>query len=463
MESLLGRAGGLIATDALEAAIGGLIKTVQKQQVDIQALRAELQDFRAADKETTLVARVATLERQLDELRRDVSVSVSSHTEQTYMEAGTQRMSIAGFVAAHHDALRTLEARMARVAVLDEKVSSLPNELGQHFASKEGFRQLQAAQQALSDGVAALQGVVASKADRSDLLRLSSAASELATFAEWKTGTSEAVTDLRAGYGEVRGGVDRSLETIARLSGVVHSLTAAAASKADAGDLRALSQAVDGLRASLDADVASTRRIVSEAAARLAAVEGSQEALRLRGDAAAADLSQLHGAAQAMQQELATLRAAVDSRAPASAVASASAEVTTLRLAVTELAARTQTCLRFVEWYASQGSAYEANAEVLERHLSSLALSAAEGAPQPRPAASSSGGGGGVYPASAPQASAVGVSSTGGGGTGGARPASAGGLSTSTATHSSARTSRVGSESASASPRPSGSVPRFRR
>jgi hypothetical protein len=86
MESLLqtltgaggGRGGSLIATDALDAALVGLIKTVQRQAREIAELKVAVS---SADKQTTVAARLAAVEEALAELRRDTAVMLPAATD----------------------------------------------------------------------------------------------------------------------------------------------------------------------------------------------------------------------------------------------------------------------------------------------------------------------------------------------------------------------------------------------
>lgn len=82
LQNLTGGRGSLIATDALEAALVGLIKTVQRQQRDIEQLKRELGEAKALSsavgERPTVAERLQSMEAEIAALRKETSVSVPS-------------------------------------------------------------------------------------------------------------------------------------------------------------------------------------------------------------------------------------------------------------------------------------------------------------------------------------------------------------------------------------------------
>lgn len=320
-------------------------------------------------------------------------------------------MPAGALLAAHHEALRGIEAKLARALTADTfeaRVAAASRELAQGFASKDGLRQLQGAQEALAESVAALQGLTAAKADRGDILRLGAAAAELTAFAGWKVDAAAALEELRASAADSRAGLDRCLDSLARLSGVVGTLSSAVAGKGDAGEQRALAASVEALRAAVEGEREAARRAAADAAARLSALDSQARSLTAAAEAAARDRAALAAAVGELRGDLAVVRSAVEGAAPAASLAAAASDVAGLRGTVAELARKADVALRFVEWYAAQGPAYEAASAAglppppLERTLlgvngggwaqqqqqqsfASSAAAGAQSAPQPQP------------------------------------------------------------------------------
>lgn len=288
------------------------------------------------------------------------------------MEAGTRTMSIAAFVARHHQALRDLEARASRSITIDQlerQVTGAKSELLQTFASKDGLRQLQGAQEALSDALAAVQGMVAAKADRSDILRLGAAATELMAFSDWKADAAKQLAELRASSLEARSGVDKAVDSLGRLSGVIQTLSAAVGARAVISDVRDIAARVDQLHAAFESERDSNQRSAVAVASRLEGMEGKQHALSAHFDIFDRDAAALRSAVTELRSELSFLRSAVDSRAPAASLAAADNELRALRAGIGELARKVDVSLRFIQWYSEQSSVYEPNTDFLERTL----------------------------------------------------------------------------------------------
>ena len=94
----------------------------------------------------------------------------------------SRSVPIAAFVVAHHESLRDADARLSvcvtqtqmerERADVDRRISAAASLLIDSCASRKALAAAQAAQEAASEQLVALQGVVSTKVDRADLLRL---------------------------------------------------------------------------------------------------------------------------------------------------------------------------------------------------------------------------------------------------------------------------------------------------
>lgn len=179
-------------------------------------------------------------------------------------------MPIGAFVTAHHESIRGVEARVAACvtqtqmegerADAERRLATAAAALTDSCASRKALAAAQAAQEAAAAQLVALQGVVSTKVDRADLLRLqvcppplspapSSAppcstapplpvqavAAELEAFADFKAGATARLADLGAELAASRAAHDMSVSSLSQLSGLLQ------ARRAGVGSFRMLS------------------------------------------------------------------------------------------------------------------------------------------------------------------------------------------------------------------------------
>lgn len=149
------------------------------------------------------------------------------------------------------DAIGTVAARLAawetridthylpRVAFesalgeLDGRVSATLRALQETMTPREAFAMLHAAHTANAESLSALSGSVATKVDRSELLRLQAVAADLEGWAAWKRAASDDLRNLARGGEEQRGALESTVASLSRLSAVLQATGEAVQGKAD--------------------------------------------------------------------------------------------------------------------------------------------------------------------------------------------------------------------------------------
>jgi len=324
----------------------------------------------------------------------------------------------------------------AAVAGLEARAEARLAAVADGCATRGALAALTAATTALSESLTATQGVVSTKVDRADLLRLQTTAAELASFAEWKAATAAGLADVSSRAADTRTALDAAVDSIATLSNVTNALAASLDAKADGGALDAVAAsataaarvAADAAPASALAGVAAglaamTHRVgaveVGLAGAAVAVTDAAAAAAARADEVAAASAAGLAAAPRERRRERAAARADTASRAYVVSLEATDENVTAAQAALDALASKVEVCLRFVEWFAEKGEAYEYNASALERHMNALAVGnrstprdRARGVASDLSAsyvAASRGGGGGGGAAAAPLVGVPGV------------------------------------------------------
>lgn len=157
--------------------------------------------------------------------------------------------------------------------------------------------------------------------------------------------------------------------------------TALEATTAAAGDAAAIARAAApaAALAHVAGDVATLERRVTGVEAGVAAahtaVSDAATASGIRADAAAAAAAAALATAVAeLRRELAAARSDTATRAYVSSLEATDEAVGGAQASLDALTAKVDICLRFVEWFAEKGEAYEYNASALERHMNALAV-----------------------------------------------------------------------------------------
>ncbi len=259
-------------------------------------------------------------------------------------------------------------------------------------AGRGMVEQLSATSDALSAQLSALAGMLHTKVDRAEIVRIQATGSELASFAAWKAGATATIAELDARTSSSRAALDRSLESTVKLSATVQALAGTAAAKADAVAVAGLADAVDRLAADVgtratSAELRDVRTALAAVAGRASVLEGgAKDAARGAAEDRRTAESRVAAAASALRSELAAVREGaareasrlqeeVDARAYVTAVEATDEGAASLRGEVATLGRRVDVAMRFVDWYAAKGEGYEANAGALERHMNALAVS----------------------------------------------------------------------------------------
>lgn len=391
----------LIATDGLEGALREILETVQRQTVEISNLRAEVGQHatrgEVAELSRSLGARLASLEGRLERLEEETSLSIPLEVlMDTAAEAesnggggggaaaGSARVPLSRYVAAHHAHLRLLHARAHEAlatraelasarAEAAEALAGVASRVAEERAPREALAALSAAMGSVQEELSAAQGVLATKADRSDLARAGALLADLSSYAGFKAAAAGDLRELGARTEEHRAALDRSLESVAKLSAVVQALAGSCAGKADARDVGALGAALERLgadvaRRALGEDVRALSTAVAGAAGRAAGLEaGARDAARASaeerralearvGGLVAAARGEAAAANAALRSELAAVRADVDARSYVTSLEATDEAVAELAERLELAHRKTDVALRFVDWVRAVGA-----------------------------------------------------------------------------------------------------------
>lgn len=175
------------------AAIGREVAALRQQTAaDVASLRSELAAWAGAvtglrGDVAALSDRVATLERltALGDAAPGATIADAIATVASRLSAWEQRCN-GTFVVQ-----QTFEAA---IGDLDRRTTAAIRSLSETTTPREAFALLQAAQAAAAEAVSAVQGSLATKVDRSDILRMQALSADLESFAAWKGAAAE---DLR--------------------------------------------------------------------------------------------------------------------------------------------------------------------------------------------------------------------------------------------------------------------------
>lgn len=450
-----------------------MMSMMAKQNAEIQNLRALLDSVLPQSSHVqaleSLTLRVQALEGRTQELERQVllpfphsaasgspfsslsitaggavAASSSSSSPAPKLTVGSMLVDTAAKIAA-------LEGRVGSDIVVSQQLAATRNSLQQeteqqcgrladYSASREALESLQSAQEVLSGQVSGLTALLSTKVDRTDILRLQSTAAEVQSFAGFKAGASADIKELQQRSEEQRQAIDKSLESLSRLSGVLNAVTTATQQKAEQSSVEKLQESLERLQADVQSRptggefrelVAFSRSVHDRSVAMDASLSLLQDRMERGAKDAAAALAatatqlrtEAAGTAGMLRTDLAALREELEARAYITSLEATDENLTVLTERVGALAVKLEACLKFVDWFAEHGSAYEYNAAALERHMNALAVGNRS---------YSSGGGGGPGAASfvagaAAAASAAGAAASAGGAAPSGRGGGAGG------------------------------------
>jgi len=121
----------------------------------------------------------------------------------------------------------------AALAHQEERAAASMARVVDGCASRDAMAALTDGHSALAAQLSAVEGVVATKVDKSDLLRLQATATELTSFAGWKAAASADIRELYTRAEEGRGGLAKCVDSLGKLSGLMQTLAESDARKAD--------------------------------------------------------------------------------------------------------------------------------------------------------------------------------------------------------------------------------------
>lgn len=223
------------------------------QDAEIASLRANVAALTAQDVPSVLRSlshRLAGVEATVEELRRHTALpqSAATFTPLTPFASGSgeggggvtlgallshamSRLSAMEHVA-QVELVGKAEVRAALKGVEDRCHAAVAAS-AEACASREAFTRSSEAQSAMASEITALQGVVSTKVDRSDLLRLQTTASELSSFSTWKASASADISTLQSRSEDGRLALSGAVESLGKLSGLIQSLAHTSSLKAD--------------------------------------------------------------------------------------------------------------------------------------------------------------------------------------------------------------------------------------
>lgn len=273
----------------------------------------------------------------------------------------------------------------------DEALTSAIAAVGDEKAPRDAVTALQSTAAALQDQVTALQGMMAVKVDRSEMARINAIGAEVAGYASFKTAALADLRELGSRSEEHRAALDRSLESVTKLSAVVQALASNVASKADGKDVATLAAQLDRLSIEMGGLVAqedfhSLSAVVSNSSSRVSTLENNikdvmrsasedRSTAESRLSSTAANLrSEWAAIAEALRREVNLLKDEVEARAYATSLQVTDENIAGLNSRMELITRKVEVALRFIDWYAEKGDAYEHNAAAVERAMNQLAV-----------------------------------------------------------------------------------------
>ena len=397
----------LINLSGLESAMGAILSKLKAQEDEIASLKAisSTQATRSdvVELERKLNMRFNALEQRVEQLEKEITVDSSVTLDGIISSNNTSdRIPIARYIRAHDARLETtsrfISETLATRTELDalrsqafEQLNTAVTKLSDERASREAVVELQRSHEASQSQLGAMQGVLATKVDRAEIIALRSVAAELQTFSIFKTAATGDLRELSQRTDENRAALNRSLESVAKLSAGVQSLATTVATKADRVTLEKLEEEtlklsedillrttktetdamkeahVDGLSriSSLEHSIKYLDNSITDA---IKTTDGTMTKIAnvLRTESAES-VAKLKG-------ELESIRKEADARAYITSLEATDESVASLSQQVDLHDRKLEVALRFIDWYSSKGETFEANASSIERHMNQLAL-----------------------------------------------------------------------------------------
>ena len=342
------------------------------------ATRSEVTDL-----ERKMDARFSALEKRVEQLERDTILDSS------IIRAHDSRLETTSRLIAETLATRT-ELESLRSFASDQ-LNDAVTKLSDERASREAVVELQRSHEASQSQLGAMQGVLATKVDRAEIIALRSVAAELQTFSIFKTAASGDLRELSQRTDENRAALNRSLESVAKLSAGVQSLATSVATKADRVLVDKLGEDVSRLASEILlrttlTETEAMKEAHVDALSRVLSIEHSVKSVEnsitdsskiIEGNITKSTSglrAEYAEAVTSLRREIESLRKEADARAYITSLEATDEAVTSLSQEVELHSRKLDVVLKFVDWYSTKGESFEANASSIERHMNQLAM-----------------------------------------------------------------------------------------
>ncbi|CAM9558558.1 unnamed protein product, partial [Pylaiella littoralis] len=295
-------------------------------------------------------------------------------------------------VRANGEALLGLSEKLARKAEKDELaakgeeleacIRERERALRQWGVGRDFADSLGRANRGLAGKLLAVEGVLGTKLDRSELDNMQAACAKVSTVSEFLDEAAQRVATLEAGL--ERGERERR-ESEQETEEAFRDLRADLAGRADRGVSEAVAEDVAGLRKAFIEETGSKtkqlrglKRGADELKKSLGSFSGSSNE-RLRNleacleRAATKEEVALKADARYAEESLGVLRADCATRARQASLSELASTVTRLEGEHDKTRKASDLTGRFVDWFSSRGQAYEHNLAAVEKHIENLA------------------------------------------------------------------------------------------
>jgi hypothetical protein len=404
----------LINFSGLESAMREILLQLRSQADEIASLKANSNTYAMksdiVERERKMDVRFSALEKRIEQLERETAVDSSLTLDENLLSNSSERIPIARFIRAHDSRLekttRLIAETLATRSELEsirslaaEQLNDAVTKLCDERASREAVVELQRSHEASQSQLGAMQGVLATKVDRAEIIALRSVAAELQTFSIFKTAATGDLRELSQRTDENRAALNRSLESVAKLSAGVQSLATTVATKADRAFVNKLEEETSRLaseillRATL-IETEAMKEAHKDAVSRVSSIENSLTSVKHSiTDASMTTENNINKSASGLRaeyaealanlkNELESLRKEADARAYITSLEATDETVSSLSQEVELHSRKLDVVLKFVDWYSTKGESFEANASSIERHMNQLAMkNAARGVP----------------------------------------------------------------------------------
>ena len=391
-----------------------ILLQLRSQADEIASLKANSNTYAMksdiVERERKMDVRFSALEKRIEQLERETAVDSSLTLDENLLSNSSERIPIARFIRAHDSRLekttRLIAETLATRSELEsirslaaEQLNDAVTKLCDERASREAVVELQRSHEASQSQLGAMQGVLATKVDRAEIIALRSVAAELQTFSIFKTAATGDLRELSQRTDENRAALNRSLESVAKLSAGVQSLATTVATKADRAFVNKLEEETSRLaseillRATL-IETEAMKEAHKDAVSRVSSIENSLTSVKHSiTDASMTTENNINKSASGLRaeyaealanlkNELESLRKEADARAYITSLEATDETVSSLSQEVELHSRKLDVVLKFVDWYSTKGESFEANASSIERHMNQLAMkNAARGVP----------------------------------------------------------------------------------